>query len=156
MPQGPNPEANAIFDHPYNRADGQLKVSQPHGGWCRILHHGRTERAMANSEVILCAGAFNSPRIPHAVRHWAGTRAGQARDPRQPGLSGCRRKSTRPPRTGMSAPFEDGHSSGNRLQFHCLANHLQQARSIIFFTKRVNGPISRFLSQFYTKLRVVI
>lgn len=27
------------------------------------LHHGRTERAMANSEVILCAGALNSPRI---------------------------------------------------------------------------------------------
>jgi hypothetical protein len=27
------------------------------------LHHGRTERAMANSEVILCAGAFSSPRI---------------------------------------------------------------------------------------------
>jgi hypothetical protein len=98
MPQGPNPEANAISDNPYHRADGQLKVSQPHGG-ANLHYH---------------------------------------------------------PRTGMSARFEDGHSSGNRLQFHCLVNHLQQARSIIVFTKRINGPISRFLSQFYAKLRIVI
>jgi GMC oxidoreductase len=27
------------------------------------LHYDRTERAMADSEVILCKGAFNSPRI---------------------------------------------------------------------------------------------
>jgi hypothetical protein len=36
MSQGPNPEANAIFDGPHHRADGKLKVSQPHGGRCRI------------------------------------------------------------------------------------------------------------------------
>lgn len=134
-------EANDIFDNPYHGADGQLKVSQPHGinslnlacirafqevglpynadynsvsqrgvGPCQTtmgnarrcssavaflhpaenrpnltiqvhatahrvilegdravgveyLHHGRIERALADSEVILCAGALNSPRI---------------------------------------------------------------------------------------------
>jgi choline dehydrogenase-like flavoprotein len=119
------------------------------------LHHDRTERAMANSEVILRAGAFNSPRIlmlsigpePELAKHGIPVNLASL------DVGANLQDHTR---TGMSAPFEDGHSSGNRLQFHCLANHLQQARSIIFFTKRVNGPISRFLSQFCTKLRVVI
>lgn len=102
---------------------------------------------MANSEVIQCAGAFNSPRILML--------SGIGPEPELASLDvGANLQDH--PRTGMSARFEDGHSSGNRLQFHCLVNHLQQARSIIFVTKRVNGPISRFLSQFYTKLRVVI
>jgi len=111
---------------------------------------------MANSAVILRAGAFNSPRIlmlsgigpePELAKH--GIPVNLVSLDVGANLQDY-------PRTGMSARFEDGHSSGNRLQFHCLVNHLQQARSIIFFTKRINGPISRFLSQFYTKLRVVI
>lgn len=112
------------------------------------LHHGRTERAMANSEVIRCKGAFNSPRIlmlsgigpePELAKHGIPVKLASLD-------VGANLQDH--PRTGMSARFEDGHSSGNRLQFHCLVNHFQQARSIIFFTKRVNGPILRFLSQF--------